>query len=154
VVLYDALALAADGKDFRTQVNGGPPVIVLARDLRPDLASRALADGAVGSVSIDADAAAVVAEIRSVAGTGYGTASEPHQLGWETDLTLREVQVLSAIARGLSNHEIADLLLISPNTLKSYIRHAYRKIGVGSRSQAVGWCLRHGFASTTPGDTR
>jgi DNA-binding NarL/FixJ family response regulator len=76
--------------------------------------------------------------------------SEPQGLGWEAALTVREVQVLSGITMGFSNEEIAALLLISPNTLKSYIRSAYRKIGVTTRSQAVGWCLQHGFEPPTP----
>jgi hypothetical protein len=42
---------------FLREVENEPPVIVVAHDLRPDLASRALAHGAAGSVSIDADAA-------------------------------------------------------------------------------------------------
>lgn len=145
VVLYDALAMANDDlAGFLREVKNEPPIIVVAQDLRPDLASRAVASGAAGSFSIDADAAEIIAAIREVAGAGE-MESDPPQLGWEAALTLREVQVLSGITKGYSNAEIADLLAISPNTLKSYIRTAYRRIGVTSRSQAVGWCLGHGF---------
>ncbi|MDT7722632.1 MAG: hypothetical protein QOE94_3643, partial [Mycobacterium sp.] len=35
---------------------------------------------------------------------------------------------------------------LSPNTVKSYIRAIYRKLGVGSRTQAVLWGVQHGFA--------
>ena len=53
--------------------------------------------------------------------------------------------MLALIAHGLSNQEIADRLFISPNTVKSYIRSVYRKIGVERRGQAVAWALMNGF---------
>jgi DNA-binding NarL/FixJ family response regulator len=147
VVLYDALAMASDDAEefLRLVEDGGPPIIVVGHELRPDLSARALAHGAVGSVSIDAPALEIVLAVRRVADTGTMTL-ETHELGWEASLTLREVDVLSAITQGLSNEETAGLLAISPNTLKTYIRTAYRKIDVDSRSQAVAWCLQHGFA--------
>ena len=54
-------------------------------------------------------------------------------------LTPRELDVLSRIARGLSNAEIAEELFLSVNSVKTYVRTAYRKIGVATRSQAVAW---------------
>lgn len=61
-------------------------------------------------------------------------------------LTPREQEVLELITQGLSNQEIADLVYISINSVKTYVRAAYRKIGVTRRSQAVSWGLRSGFA--------
>ena len=43
------------------------------------------------------------------------------------------------ITQGKSNAEVAMLTFLSPNTVKSYIRTIYRKIGVASRTQAVLW---------------
>jgi NarL family two-component system response regulator LiaR len=60
-------------------------------------------------------------------------------------LTPRESQILSLIVSGLANREIAETSWLSPNTVKTYIRTAYRKIGVNTRAQAVQWCLDHGF---------
>jgi DNA-binding NarL/FixJ family response regulator len=60
-------------------------------------------------------------------------------------LTPRELDVLSHIAAGLSNQEIADRLYLSINSVKTYIRYAYRKIGVERRPQAVVWGQRHGI---------
>jgi DNA-binding NarL/FixJ family response regulator len=62
-----------------------------------------------------------------------------------TALTSREVQVLEGIALGQPNSAICADLHLSPNTVKSIIRNAYRKLGVTSRSQAVAWCLEQGF---------
>lgn len=60
-------------------------------------------------------------------------------------LTPRESEVLALITQGLSNLEIVHRSGLSINSIKSYIRTAYRKIGVTSRSQAVLWGVEHGM---------
>ena len=60
-------------------------------------------------------------------------------------MTDRESEVLALITQGKSNAELAELMFISINTVKSYIRSAYRKIGVTNRTQAVLWGTDHGF---------
>jgi DNA-binding NarL/FixJ family response regulator len=55
----------------------------------------------------------------------------------EDELTRREVEVLDLIAKGYSYNEIAELLKLSPNTVRSHIRNIYRKLAVKSRSEAV-----------------
>ena len=60
-------------------------------------------------------------------------------------LTQRESEVLALITQGLTNQEIADRAYISINSVKTYVRTAYRKIGVTRRSQAVSWGMQHGF---------
>jgi DNA-binding NarL/FixJ family response regulator len=64
-------------------------------------------------------------------------------------LTQRELDVLRLVARGHSNREISTLLALSPNTVKTYIRLAYRRIGVESRSQAVLWAVAQGLHDET-----
>ena len=54
------------------------------------------------------------------------------------------------VAAGLSNKEIAEQLYLSINSIKTYIRSAYRRIGAASRSEAVLWALRHGLAEPDP----
>jgi two-component system, NarL family, response regulator LiaR len=53
------------------------------------------------------------------------------------------------IVRGLSNQEIADAVYLSINSVKTYIRSAYRKMGVTRRQLAVIWALQHGFTAET-----
>ena len=65
--------------------------------------------------------------------------------GREFGLTEREAEVLALITQGLSNQEIAERSYLSINSVKTYIRTAYRKIGVTRRSQAVVWGMKHGF---------
>ncbi len=66
--------------------------------------------------------------------------------GREEGLTARESEVIALITQGLSNAEIALEATLSINSVKTYIRTAYRKMGVLSRTNAVLWGLDHGFA--------
>ena len=59
------------------------------------------------------------------------------------ELSRREAQVLQLVSEGLSNQEIADALYLSINSVKTYIRAAYRKIAVTKRVQAVAWAIRN-----------
>ena len=66
-------------------------------------------------------------------------------LGEAAGLSPREGSVLGLVVSGLSNQQIADRLYLSINSVKTYIRSAYRKLGVSSRAQAVAWGVQHGF---------
>lgn len=70
----------------------------------------------------------------------------------EFGLTPREAEILSLIVSGLSNREIGETLELSINSVKTYIRGAYRKIGVERRTQAVLWGLEHGIDAHRRGD--
>ena len=65
--------------------------------------------------------------------------------GRQYGLTMREAEMIAMITQGLTNIEIAQRTFLSGNTVKTYIRGAYRKIGVTRRSQAVAWGLQHGM---------
>ena len=58
---------------------------------------------------------------------------------------MREAEILRLISQGLSNQAIAETAYLSINTVKSYIRSAYRRMGVESRSQAILWAIDRGF---------
>lgn len=88
--------------------------------------------------------------------------SEHHPLnrwpGQQYGISERESEVLALISQGWSNQEIAERTYLSPNTLKTYIRSAYRKIDVTTRARAIIWGITHGMTSdpqrTTPPQTK
>lgn len=65
--------------------------------------------------------------------------------GRDHGLSEREAEVLALITAGRTNAEIADLLYLSVNSIKTHIRNLYRKIGVSHRTQAVLWGVDHGM---------
>jgi two-component system, NarL family, response regulator LiaR len=77
--------------------------------------------------------------------SGHGPLVGGDWPGREEGLTARESEVLSLITQGYSNNDIVDTTMLSINSIKSYIRSAYRKIGVTSRSRAILWGIDHGF---------
>jgi DNA-binding NarL/FixJ family response regulator len=60
-------------------------------------------------------------------------------------LTRRELHVLSLLVDGLSQSDIAEKLVISPNTVAKHIEHILAKLGVHSRAQAVAHAVRNGL---------
>lgn len=61
------------------------------------------------------------------------------------DLTDREAQVLSYLADGWSNEEIADRLKVGVRTIRFHLDHLYRKLGVGRRTEAVREAVTRGY---------
>jgi len=69
----------------------------------------------------------------------------PARSGATEPLTLRELDVLRLAARGSSIADIADRLYVSRNTVKSHLSHAYGKLGVHNRAQAIAAGLTEGL---------
>lgn len=147
VILYDTLGLYnAEGADLDHLLHRtSATVIAFSRDMRPDLRAHALALGCHAWVSMSIHAVDLVHALESAA-SGRPLPEQVDRFGALADLTAREVDIAALIALGMSNEEICERLHLSLNTLKSHIRHLYRKIGVTRRAHAVGWALQHGFA--------
>jgi DNA-binding CsgD family transcriptional regulator len=75
-------------------------------------------------------------------------AQEPQPAGVVTErseLSEREREILVLVAAGLSNKEIAQRLVISPNTVKVHLRNIFAKINVSSRTEAALFAIREGL---------
>ncbi len=60
-------------------------------------------------------------------------------------LTAREVEVLILLARGMSNRQIAEQLVITPKTAGNHVEHIYAKIGTSNRAGAAMFAVQHGL---------
>jgi DNA-binding NarL/FixJ family response regulator len=69
-------------------------------------------------------------------------------------LTDRELEVLSLVARGLTNVDIAQRLCISARTVEAHLTHVYNKLGVSSRTQAVVSAMQQGWIEPKEDDAR
>ena len=64
---------------------------------------------------------------------------------WPAGLTAREVEVLALLARGQTNKQIAERLVVAPKTVASHVEHIYVKIGCSSRAGAGLFAMEHGL---------
>ncbi|MFI6225153.1 DNA-binding response regulator [Nocardia salmonicida] len=157
IALYDSFANPQGDRDQVRKLSTNPlvdKVVVYSWNLDDSLVAAALANGAHGYVSKGLPAGQLVAAIESIHRGGpavHGGAPSTAKViggdwpGREEGLTQREAEVLALITQGLSNADIADRAHLSINSVKTYIRNCYRRIGVTSRSQAVLWGVEHGF---------
>jgi DNA-binding NarL/FixJ family response regulator len=167
VVVMDVRMPVLDGIEATRQLAGaGVPdplkVLVLTTFNLDEYVYEALRAGAGGFLLKDAPPAQLLHGIRTVA-TGaallapevtrrlvgrYATRIRPPAGGRsDAGLTPRELEVLRLVADGLSNSEIAATLLISPETVKTFVSRILGKLGVRDRVQAVVHAHRHGLVT-------
>jgi DNA-binding NarL/FixJ family response regulator len=156
VVLYDTFGqVQGAGIDLEDFVrDSGAKVVIYSWNLRPALIEQAIAEGARGYLSKVLTGPVIVEALERIMNGEIVILAGDHEtsVGGEGDwpgrsagLSPREAEVVALIARGLSNEEIAERAYVSMNSVKSYIRSAYRKIGVERRTQAVLWAVANGF---------
>lgn len=158
IVLYDTFAQPeSDHHDIDVLVRNprARRVVIYTWNFHPELIERARRQGVRGYLSKAMPARELVAALEAVH-AGQVVVSDPPRrvrtvngLDWPgrgEGLTDRESEILALITQGLGNAEVAARTLLSPNTVKSYIRTIYRKIDVASRTQAVLWGVDHGFS--------
>ena len=161
IVLYDSFAqIEGDGLDLEDFVrdSGGAKVVIYSWNLDPRLIEQVVARGASGYLSKVLTGPQIVAALERVMDgetvilPGLRESSVNAAGDWpgrSIGLTPREAEIIALITHGLTNEEIANRAFLSINSVKTYIRTAYRKMKVSSRSQAVLWGVDHGFRPET-----
>ncbi|VXB28448.1 response regulator transcription factor [Nocardioides sp. AX2bis] len=130
-------------------------LVVFSWDTHADQVRKAMAGDVDGYVFKSVTAAELVEAVEQVhrgvrvVPVAIAPTDETAALGrWPGDehgLSGRESEVVALICQGLSNQQISERAYLGINTIKTYIRSAYRKIGVTTRPQAVIWAMSHGF---------
>lgn len=153
IVVMDLRMKRVDGIEatHRLTAASGPPVLALTTFNDDELLSGVLRAGAAGFVLKDSSAEELIRAVRAVARgdsyldpavtsrvlTTYRRAAAPRRVDAITDLTARELDVLTLIAKGSSNAEIAEELSISGLTVKSHIGHIFVKLDLRDRAAAI-----------------
>jgi DNA-binding NarL/FixJ family response regulator len=130
------------------------PVVMFTSHDNPTYIARAVALGASGYLLKSASRDEIIVAIQTAAaGESIWSRDELRRVtgalasprnGSDADvpLTKRESEVLKQLAFGLTNKEIAQSLGISYETVKEYVQHILRKVGVSDRTQAAVWAVR------------
>jgi DNA-binding NarL/FixJ family response regulator len=136
IVLLDLKLPGMDGIAVLESLrSSGLRVLVLTSATQPSAASQAIRAGAAGVLYKDIDPDALLAQ-EAAASLVRGSRAD--------SLTPREREVLSRIAEGKSNREIARLLRLSEKTVKAHVSAVLAKLGVQDRTQAAVYAVRHG----------
>jgi DNA-binding NarL/FixJ family response regulator len=166
VVLMDIRMPVMDGLAALREITADPAlaqvrVVVLTTFELDEYVFEALARGASGFVLKDADPDELLYAVRAVAGGGSllspsvtrrvieqfaGAGSRraaPHPR--LRDLTEREREMIAWVATGRSNDEIADVLVISPATVRTHVSRAMIKLGARDRAQLVVFAIESGL---------
>ena len=162
VVLMDVKMPDMDGLEATRKLKeerARTAVIMLTMHDNPSYLRDAVRAGAAGYLLKDVSKDELVDAIRQVATGGAfiesqmlkGMLSEMKpgaggtQTGAGKNLTKREREILSLVAEGMSNREIADKLVLSPETVKSHVAAILEKLNVSDRTQAAIFAVRNGL---------
>jgi len=170
VILLDLVMPGMDGVEATQKILEGNPdarVLILTSFGEDDKIFPAIRAGAQGYLLKDIQPADLVKAIRetsqgkaqlhpevarrlmeAVSGErpaqSLKLASRPKEL---EGLTERELEVLEQIARGLTNHEIAEKMVISEKTVKTHVSNLLAKLVLEDRTRAAIWALKHGLGA-------
>jgi DNA-binding CsgD family transcriptional regulator/pimeloyl-ACP methyl ester carboxylesterase len=130
------------------------PTLVLATRIRPgEESGRRLAAGIRGAQlrlldgnGFDPEGGKPPATVTAIGEFLHGLNLDAPMSAPDTLLSSREIEVLRLIAAGRSNAQIAEALVISPNTVGRHVSNIFDKVGAANRTEAAAYATRHGLA--------
>jgi DNA-binding NarL/FixJ family response regulator len=150
VVALDLGMRTADGASCLDLIRAAEPdltVVVLSASATPDTIRSALTRGARAFITKSVNPLDIPSAIRQAyEGTVYhvlGSAAGPDDHLREAGLTAREITMLKALTRGLSNKAISQELWVTEQTVKFHLGNLYRKLGVENRLAAASYAHSH-----------
>src|SRR5213592_2090421 len=164
IVLMDVRMPDMDGLEATRKIKeerSRTAVVMLTMHDNPTYLRDAVRAGAAGYLLKDVSKEELVDAIRQVSTGGAfieskllrGMLSEMKPAGPVSsaakNLTKREREILGLVAEGLSNREIADKLVLSPETVKSHVAAILEKLNVSDRTQAAIYAVRNGLVDAT-----
>jgi DNA-binding NarL/FixJ family response regulator len=152
-VVYDLAGgdVNGTGDDYlRRLLEVRVPVVAVQPGVRSPVSEQIVALGAADVLSTDVSTEQLLDSIERAAAGRCVTPGSVRDRARDSarddaGLTERELEVLELVAAGFTNTEVAAALFVSVNTVKTYIRTAYRRIGAERRQHAVIWALERGL---------
>jgi DNA-binding NarL/FixJ family response regulator len=155
LVLLDVRMPHMDGLACLDEIKRRHPdvkVVMLSASTSSELIEAALRRGAVAYIVKTVNPEdlpgtlrqALEGNVHTAIGLENGDRSSAKALG----LTEREVTILGALARGLSNDQIAKEFWVAPQTVKFHLTNIYRKLGVKNRTEATRLAYQHGLVES------
>jgi DNA-binding NarL/FixJ family response regulator len=155
LVLLDVRMPHMDGLACLDEIKRRHPdvkVVMLSASASPDLVEAALRRGAsayvVKTVNPDDLPATLRQALEGNVHTAIGLDDSERAGAKAAGLTERELTILGALARGLSNDEIAKEFWVAPQTVKFHLTNIYRKLGVKNRTEATRLAYQHGLVES------
>ena len=157
LVVLDIAMPQLDGLACLDQIRKRYPdvkVVILSASGDPDRVQAALARGATAYVLKSVDVRDLASALRqAIEGTvfqAFGVQQDSDgELAGSAGLTKRETAILKAVARGLTNQAIGREFWVSEQTVKFHLRNIFRKLEVGSRTEAARYAFEHGLVESS-----
>ncbi len=149
IIVMDLMMPRMDGAQAMVKILEKMPesrIVMLTSFGSYDGVAKAIKNGASGAITKTTEDEQIVSIIRRIAAGETVISPEIKKQLAESpslpELTARQVQILDALTRGLSNNDIAELLGTSSENIRDHLRVVYAKIGAANRAEAVAIALK------------
>ncbi len=148
------LAHHADRESIREAMLGGATSYLVYGEFTEDELVRAVAATAHGSTQVSPSVLAALLDHRPRRLSPPVNGGRHQEWLFNHGLSRREIEVMDRVARGMTNADIANSLILSEKTIKNYVSRIYTKLGVRNRAEAVAVWFNEGTQTAGPEPVR